>query len=199
MNKSCCIRRTLSVFIAMAAFALAYPGASAQGAVGAGAQAKPISLMGTLQAAERAAQAGRQQGVALLVLQNDPSSQTAKAIVVHDAAVRYALRHFDLVVLQRNAHRGYGLGELGDSCEGVGACAEDAFLGKAFSPRELQQLDPAAARLPVLLVFKTGASRPSATAYGIDSPHQMLRMAAGLQHASASHPLVQYAKEVLED
>lgn len=194
MTKSCCIRRTVSAFIAMAAFALVYPGASAHGA-----DALTNSLPATLHAAQEAAHDGGQKGLAVLVLQNDSASQTAEALVAHDASVRYALRGYGLVVLQKKAGPDYRLGFFQDACEGVSTCAEDVFLGKHFETAQLQALNSAASRVPLLLVYKGQNLKPSAVAYGLDDQAQALRLARALPLASAGHPAVQYSNALLED
>ena len=160
------------------------------------------TLSHTLRQAQLVAGETGQRGVALLLLpQHDGSqlSQRTEAIEVHDPAVRFAMHAYGLVVLQPSGPGVYRLAAVRQSCEGVSACAEDAFLDCAFTLRGLRTLDPAAGKLPLLLVFDTDHARPIGTAYGVDDRSQALRFAAGLRTAGPQRPLTAYADELLDD
>ncbi len=159
-------------------------------------------LSSTLQQAQRAARDAGQRGVALLVLaSHDESalSSRTEAIEAHDPAVRFAMRSYDLVVLAPAGHGLYRLLGPRDACEGVTACAEDAFLQRQFTLPRLRAWNTAAGRVPLLVVFDTRHGRPVGTAYGVDDPAQALRFAAGLRTATPEHPLVAYSDWLLED
>lgn len=184
--------RAISAFlVCMAACALAQTSA----------QAAP-TLSATLQEAQRAALDARQRGVAVLLLaQHDqsPLSLRTEALEAHDPAVRFAMRAYDLVVLKPIGRGEYRLADPRDACEGISACAEDAFLDKDFSLQRLRALNADAGRLPLLLVFDTHHDRPVGTAYGMDDRSQALRFAADLRTASPRRPLTVYSDELLED
>jgi hypothetical protein len=159
-------------------------------------------LSSTLQQAQRAARDAGQRGVALLVLaRHDDSalSLRTEAIEAHDPAVRFAMRAYDLVVLAPAGHGLFRLLAPRDACEGITACAEDAFLEREFTLGRLRALNTAAGRVPLLMVFDTRHAQPVGTAYGVDDRAQALRFAAGLRTASPSHPLAAYSDRLLED
>lgn len=218
MTRRCCIRRTLSVALAMAAFALSYPGCSAQASprlavrqgpeLPARTHTTPEASQGrstfdhVLRHAEANAAAAGQQGVAVLLLPATtvriPSQDHSVALLSKDRAVAYTMRHFDLVVLRQGPHGRLRLQGLQGPDEGVRASAADAFLDQAPSP-DARVLGEQAVRVPTLVVFPTHGLAPIARAWGLQSPQGAMNFVASWTHASTQHPSEHYAAYLLAD
>jgi hypothetical protein len=124
------------------------------------------------------------------------------ALLSHDRAVAYAMRHFDLVVLRQGPRGRLRLEGLQGPDEGVRASAADAFLDQAVFPdaRVLGEGEgEKAVHVPTLVVFPTQGLAPIARAWGLQSSQGALNFVASWARASAQHPFEHYASYLLAD
>ena len=152
--------------------------------------------------AQRAARESGRIGFALLVLPQGTASALSlrtEALVARDSAVRFAMQSYDLVELKPDAHGVYRLSAPRASCEGISACAEDAFLDGSFSVRQLRSLNAGVGKVPLVLVFDTSHAHPVAIAYGLSTLDEALGFAAALHTGNSQQPLIVYGDELLDD
>lgn len=128
----------------------------------------------------------------LVALGNDAASRQDDAIVLHSASARYALRHVAISALKIGSDGSWRVENLPGACDGQDTCAQDAFLGQAFSRTEVDALlDHAPRTGPVVTVFDL-QGRVIGRADDFDNPMQVQRFAEALRTATPARPAVNW-------
>lgn len=160
------------------------------------AQALAHAAPTPLQRAQLDAHEDHRLGVGVLLLGRGEESARIAALI-HSGAARYALRHFELVVLRAGSDGVYRVQRLGGACDGIQPCAQEEFR---------QGLDAAQARAlaqgrlggPMFVVYPAnGDPRPSGIAFGFDGLDSIVRFARSVRHGSPGQPALYEDRQVL--
>lgn len=135
----------------------------------------------------------------LVALGRDSASRLDDAIVLHSTSARYALRDASIVSLKEDSDDSYRLQNLQGECDGMDACAQDAFLDRSFTRSQVENmLGQTFHGGPLVTVFDQ-QGHVIGRADGFDDENQVLRFAESLRTATPAHPAVNWTRADLQE